>query len=154
MNGTKSTDSKTGKDPDSGKLTRKRTRSAKGLEYDEAMAIKSKQKLPKRDGKPKASRKIIFNEKETTAKVHKQTTGQLKNKVVNSQTNNNASQNLRARIGKLTSSTDRNKKIQVEIHELPAWNQVQKVIDPCFKNVWNKEKNAEKLAMNRRGRVK
>ena len=129
----------------SDKLSRKCTRSAKGLAFDE-MKETAKSKSPKKklvktaQVKPKASRKIVFNDEPSST---------------NAQVNNNATSLTRNREKNqveldLKRSEGASKKSSLRVNKSGACKKITgkvikktedkgKLLDPCFKNVFQKE---------------
>ena len=107
---------------------RKRVRSAKGMEYDELNVknsqsnggqSKSKRKCKDSSAKSKVSCKIVFTE---TAEV-----------------NRNKGRNNNATTANLSKVTSRSRQKNVDEIQKSDSRRNSKIIDPYFKNVWNKE---------------
>ena len=110
--------------------SRKRTRSEKGQLFDEMMGKSPSQDRSKvlKNGKSKAIRRIVFND-EKQVNVN----GKL-------DSNNNASMRVLTKGSTRDKLTDKavNRK-DVEVKDNPG-----KLLDPCFRNVWRKEMQANK----------
>ena len=126
-------------DPDSGRVSRKRTRSEKGLQYDE---MRQKSPLVERPAKatkkgktekPKASRMIAFNDK-SVSKSNKNSVNSTESKNCNT----NSTNVIKQKTNGAASSKERNIGNPSRNTKVKS-SRTGGVIDPCFKNVWEKE---------------
>ena len=105
-------------------LKRKRTRSEKGIAYDEMFAEKS----PKaKKEKSKVSRRIVFNNDSAES----------------SQVNNNATVKQNKNEQEKITALKKGKTVK-NVDTINQTKSVTKVIDKCFQNVWRKEQELEK----------
>ena len=126
---------------EAGRGTRKQTRLVKGQIYDQ-MIGKNTTDLSEggQDGKPskspkqnerKTRRKIVFNEEQVIKKIKTNESNNTSNVKTNARVKQNISQ-------KVTTHDKDSSKTMV------SSSKQRKIIDPCFKNVWRREMQAQK----------